>query len=162
MIHCHVLNPDNNALQCPPECKGKFDSLVHSICDYAETKTWCQASLKTVQIQNPDTVVHLKHLHDPLQRRIWQSASLNLRWPWNKEHGAFNTGAHYWNYFLAWVYINDNMVHGDQLNEAIDACMFLVCLYFLVSLSFCSSTVSVLGRRCAARTSTPARHHGVQ
>ncbi len=24
---------------------------------------------------------------------------------------------------------NDNMVHGDQLNEAIDACMSLVCLY---------------------------------
>jgi hypothetical protein len=25
--------------------------------------------------------------------------------------------------------IDDNMVHGNQLNEAIDACMSLVCLY---------------------------------
>jgi hypothetical protein len=27
------------------------------------------------------------------------------------------------------VYIDDNMVHGDQLNEVINACMSLVCMY---------------------------------
>jgi hypothetical protein len=68
-----------------PLCSNIFFNSYHY---------WVQE--KTVQIQNPNTVVHLKHLHDPLQRRIWQSASLNLWWRWNKKHDAFITGAHFW------------------------------------------------------------------
>jgi hypothetical protein len=32
-------------------------------------------------------------------------------------------------YCLALIYTDDNMVHGDQLNETIDVCMSLVCLH---------------------------------